>query len=167
MSNTERAEFERVLANEVYGGMPELISDHWDSVKGEYKLFQHQAAWIAWQAARRAPVVGDIADFITGMSVSVDVSTGDHDSGNRFFGTVTEVMEESGDKHGITLLVQNAEPNFVRAPVVPRKDEQSVFEDWLECVCPSGDGTEVQRQWESSSDYLDWLAAAPRPPEPQ
>ena len=50
--------------------------------------------------------------FIEGMSVSVDVSTGDHDAGNRYFGTVTEVMDAPDDKHGVTLLVQNAEPNF-------------------------------------------------------
>lgn len=51
-------------------------------------------------------------DFIEGMSVSVDVSTGEHDAGNRYFGTVTEVMNDLTDKHGVTLLVQNAEPNF-------------------------------------------------------
>ena len=44
--------------------------------------------------------------------MSVDVSTGDHDAGHRYFGTVTEVMECQGDKHGVTLLVQDAEPNF-------------------------------------------------------
>lgn len=51
-------------------------------------------------------------DFIEGMSVSVDVSTGDHDEGHRYFGTVTEVMDAPADKHGVTLLVQDAEPNF-------------------------------------------------------
>lgn len=53
-----------------------------------------------------------LPDLIEGMSVSVDVSTGDDDSGNRYFGTVTEVMDNPGDKHGVTLLVQDAEPNF-------------------------------------------------------
>lgn len=54
-TEAERAEFERTVADGMYGGLIGLISDHWDSVKGEYKLFQHQVAWIAWQAARRAP----------------------------------------------------------------------------------------------------------------
>jgi len=46
------------------------------------------------------------------MSVSVDVSTGDHDAEHRYFGTVTEVMDDHSDKHGVTLLVQDATPNF-------------------------------------------------------
>lgn len=50
--------------------------------------------------------------FIEGMSVSVDVSTGEADSGHRYFGTVTEVMDDPEDKHGVTLLVQDATPNF-------------------------------------------------------
>lgn len=54
-TDAERAEFERTVADGMYGGIIGLISDHWDSVKGEYKLFQHQVAWIAWQSARRAP----------------------------------------------------------------------------------------------------------------
>lgn len=54
--------------------------------------------------------------MIEGMSVSVDVSTGGHDSGHRYFGTVTEVMDCNGDKHGVTLLVQDAEPNFTPQP---------------------------------------------------
>ncbi|WP_441280623.1 hypothetical protein [Tardiphaga sp. 862_B3_N1_1] len=66
-----------------------------------------------------APVAGpaspsreQLAALIEGMSVSVDVSTGDHDAGHRYFGTVTEVMENNGDKHGVKLLVQEPEPNF-------------------------------------------------------
>lgn len=54
--------------------------------------------------------------MIEGMSVSIDVSTGDHDAGRRYFGTVTEVMDCNGDKHGVTLLVQDAEPNFTPQP---------------------------------------------------
>lgn len=38
--------------------------------------------------------------------------------------------------------------------------EQSAFEDWLSKTCPSGDVTEVQRQWEASSEYADWKAQA-------
>jgi hypothetical protein len=54
----------------------------------------------------------EVRSFIEGMSVSVDVSTGEHDAGNRYFGTVTEVMDDPVDKHGVTLLVQDAKPNF-------------------------------------------------------
>ena len=64
------------------------------------------------QAAQQAPAGVTLRSMIEGMSVSVDVSTGDHDAGHRYFGTVTEVMECQGDKHGVTLLVQDAEPNF-------------------------------------------------------
>lgn len=62
-----------------------------------------------------APAPADlhaIADLVEGMTVSVDVSTGEHDSGNRLFGTVTECMMDSDGKHGLILLVQDPEPNF-------------------------------------------------------
>lgn len=35
--------------------------------------------------------------------------------------------------------------------------EQAAFEDWLHRVCPSGDVTDVKRQWEASSDLAEWL----------
>lgn len=54
-----------------------------------------------------------IRERIVGMAVSVDVSTCDEDSGHRYFGTVTEVMDaSSADKFGVVLLVQDATPNF-------------------------------------------------------
>lgn len=56
----------------------------------------------------------DMRSYIVGMSVSVDVSTGDDDLGHRYMGTVTEVMDDRFDKHGVTLLVQDAKPNFTR-----------------------------------------------------
>ena len=71
------------------------------------------------QAAQQAPAGVTLRSMIEGMSVSVDVSTGDHDAGHRYFGTVTEVMECQGDKHGVTLLVQDAEPNFTATPTAP------------------------------------------------
>lgn len=58
----------------------------------------------------------DIAALVEGMEMSIDVSTGDHDSGNRLFGTVTLVQENQGSKHGLILLVQDPEPNFNIAP---------------------------------------------------
>ena len=77
--------------------------------------------------AQKAPAAGAVAgpdgrmsdelrSLIEGMTVSVDVSTGDHDAGNRYFGTVTEVMDDISDKHGVTLLVQDAKPNFAPTP---------------------------------------------------
>lgn len=57
--------------------------------------------------------------FIEGMSVSVDVSTGEHDAHHRYFGKISEVMDDPEDKHGVTLLVQNAEPNFKAQSVQP------------------------------------------------
>ena len=54
----------------------------------------------------------DIAKFVEGMEVSIDVSTGDHDSTNRLFGTVTLVQQNQGSKHGLILLVQDPAPNF-------------------------------------------------------
>jgi hypothetical protein len=54
----------------------------------------------------------DIAELVEGMEVSIDVSTGDHDSGNRLFGSVTLVQENQGSKHGLILLVQDPEANY-------------------------------------------------------
>lgn len=54
----------------------------------------------------------DLAELLQDLTVSVDVSTCDEDAGNRYFGTVTEVMHSPDDKLGITLLVQDARPNF-------------------------------------------------------
>ena len=69
----------------------------------------------------------ELRNMIKGMSVSVDVSTGDHDAGRRYFGTVTEVMDNISDKYGVTLLVQDAEPNF--APTPPAQAADSALED--------------------------------------
>ncbi|WP_212645694.1 hypothetical protein [Delftia sp. PE138] len=66
----------------------------------------------------------ELRELITGMTVSVDVSTGEHDAGNRLFGEVTEVMEYDGgsDKHKVVLLVQSPEANFKAAPAAPAVD---------------------------------------------
>lgn len=74
------------------------------------------------QAAARLSGMAAVPNFrelITGMSVSVDVSTCEDDAGHRYFGTVTEVMDDPDDKHGVTLLVQDAEPNFTPAAPEP------------------------------------------------
>lgn len=93
------------------------------------------------RALYTAPVAQaiDIAELVTGMSVSVDVSTGDDDAGNRYFGTVTVAQEDLHDKHGLTLLVQDAKPNFT-APAASEQDALTApdgFEQvWLVCKHP-------------------------------
>lgn len=55
----------------------------------------------------------DLRDLLHGMSVSVDVSTGEADAMHRYFGTINEVMDgHHGEKNGVVLLVADAEPNF-------------------------------------------------------
>lgn len=60
----------------------------------------------------------DIKDIIQnnleGMKVSVDVSTGEHYSYNRYFGKITEVIDTGGnEKYGLVILVQDGVyPNF-------------------------------------------------------
>jgi ribosomal protein L37AE/L43A len=59
-------------------------------------------------------LVEQVAALIEGKTVSVDVSTGDHDAGNRLFCTVAEVMED-GD--GFVILAVDPEPNFKEGPL--------------------------------------------------
>lgn len=59
-----------------------------------------------------------IAELIKGMAVSVDVSTGESDFGNRYFGVVDEVQWSANERHGMMLLVQEPEANFA-TPVSP------------------------------------------------
>lgn len=70
-------------------------------------LQAHRAALASQPVAAEA-----VADLVEGMSVSVDVSTSEADAGHRYFGTVTVAQEDPDGKHGLILLVQNAEPNF-------------------------------------------------------
>jgi hypothetical protein len=77
----------------------------------------------------------DIAALVEGMEVSIDVSTGEHDSDNRLFGTVTLAQENQGSKHGLILLIQDAEPNFQPAPPV---QEPCIAKD-PRCPCQDGD----------------------------
>jgi hypothetical protein len=84
------------------------------------------------QALAAQPAVQEpkeIAELVEGMEVSIDVSTGDHDSGNRLFGTVTLAQENQGSKHGLILLVQNPEANFKTA-TPPAAQPAPVQEPW-------------------------------------
>lgn len=65
-----------------------------------------------------------IRKLIEGMTVSIDVSTGEHDAGNRLYGHVNEVMDSPPDKNGLTLLVYETSPNFsAAAPALPQQTE--------------------------------------------
>lgn len=52
------------------------------------------------------------SEVFIGMDVSIDVSTNDDDSNNRYFGKVTDVVEFNNSKHGMVLLIQEPEKNF-------------------------------------------------------
>ena len=73
-------------------------------------------AWEQCRAALHTRMPGQMPDgmrtYIEGMSVSVDVSTDESTAGRRYFGVVSEVMDDEADKHLVTLLVQHASPNF-------------------------------------------------------
>jgi hypothetical protein len=84
-----------------------------ECTEAEAKLYGWKTIYTTPPAAQSAPVqTADIAALVEGMEVSIDVSTGDHDSGNRLFGTVTLAQENQGSKHGLILLVQEPEANF-------------------------------------------------------
>ncbi len=80
--------------------------------------------WIEAELVNAAPVAAAPVDLptprsrekfikaIEGMSVSVDVDRLFDTDGRRLFGTVTTVQHDDGDKHGLTLLVQDAQPNW-------------------------------------------------------
>lgn len=64
----------------------------------------------------------DIAALVEGMAVSIDVSTGDHDSTHRLFGVVDLVQENQGSKHGLILLVQEPKANFKETLAQPEQE---------------------------------------------
>lgn len=116
----------------------------------------------------------ELRDLITGMTVSVDVSTGDHDAGNRLFGEVTEVMEYDGgsDKHKVVLLVQSPEANFKAAPAAPSVNERAAYIEFLTGKFPRSYGKEEAGRWwdQGHVSALAWqaaraVAAAPTAPE--
>lgn len=71
---------------------------------------------------RHGRLKDELRDLIEGMSVSIDVSTGDHDAGHRLFGVVNEVMDDDGDKCGVTLLVYDTTANFAAEGATPAGD---------------------------------------------
>ena len=131
-----------------------------------------------------APMSDELREFIEGMTVSVDVSTGEHDAGHRLFGTIAEVMDYTGggDKHGVTLLVNDAKPNFdVPMPythyagraavpdgmVLIRRDElEEVVGDAVKWLTSSAGFDELGSHRDGIVKlYEGLLSAAPQPPE--
>lgn len=82
------------------------------------------------QITDRKIMLDTMRDLIEGMSVSMDVSTCEYDAGHRYFGTVTEVMDAPEDKHGVTLLVQDAEPNFAPQQVKHELTDEEIEQLW-------------------------------------
>ena len=89
-------------------------------------------------------------DQFIGMSVSVDVSNGDHDANNRYFGQVTDVIGNSfGNKNDVVLLVENPIPNFELSDVSLK--ESLKVPNFITCV--SGDkNSYVKVQFENLTD---------------
>jgi hypothetical protein len=93
----------------------ELMSDGTIKLEKSGHVIATTADAVFFQRQReRQAVSSGFDEFIEGMTVSVDISTGKHDIGNRLFGTVSEVMHYSGggDKNGLVLLVQDVEINL-------------------------------------------------------
>lgn len=94
------------------------------------------AAGDAAQPGGRLP--DQLRDMIIGMSVSVDVGQEPHGEERRYFGTVTEVMDDDHDKLGVTLLVQDAESNFTAPSVAPSNPA-----GWQPIETAPRDGTDI------------------------
>lgn len=110
----ERGRFERACGDRV-----ELARD-----EEGYFSSNTRFAFDVWLAAKgQAMEEMDIASIVEGLAVSVDVSTGDHDSGNRYFGYIGEVMECETEPHGVILLVHDVEPNFDTRTLYAKKGE--------------------------------------------
>jgi hypothetical protein len=110
--------------------------DHALMMRLQQQLFA-QVRVLAAPTAQQSLTAGErmpeeLRDWITGMSVSMDVSTGDHDAHHRYFGVVSEVMDDAHDKHGVTLLVYDATPNFAAAPL-PQVQSEGPDEAPIEC----------------------------------
>lgn len=108
--------------------------------RGELSTFLRTAGYSGGLISKLTNLVNsqlcnNLPNIIEGMSVSVDVSTNDHDSGNRLFGVVNEVMEDVYDKSGYTLLVYETEPNFdVDKTKVSQEEHDKTFEQWWMCA---------------------------------
>ena len=90
----------------------------------------------------------NIAALVEGMEVSIDVSTGEHDSGHRLFGVVTLVQENQKSKNGLILLVQEPKANFKEALAQPEQNPVA----WRTF---DGEGGHEYRTYEENENYAD------------
>lgn len=148
-------------------GAAELDAQHSEATQEEIdcakdRASKERAAWKAIESKLRALLATatglpaqaeDIADLVTGMSVSVDVSTGDDDAGNRYFGTVTLAQEDNEGKHGLTLLVQDAEPNFT-----PQAQADARDADVLAWLLPNLHPANFGLEYDGDKLDADWNA---------
>lgn len=73
------------------------------------------------QQPEQQPVLSSYLDLVEKMTVSVDVSTGEHDAFNRLFCKVAEVQQE-GDGSW-TILAVDPEPNFAPVAQTPQRSK--------------------------------------------
>lgn len=107
------------------------------------------------------------ARLVEGKTVSVDVSTGDDDAGNRLFCTIVEVMED-GDS--FTLLAVDPEPNFETSPPAPVAVSHPFADKVIrklqrfhECM-DDGQGADIGRHWFDLLTQLGLLNRVQRSP---
>jgi hypothetical protein len=93
-----------------------------------------------------------LREWLVGMAVSVDVSTDDATANQRYFGTITEVMD-ARSKHGVILLVQDAKPNFAIGPSGAFRCRNNSGEKWRYIDDRAPDSYEL-RECEIESLYL-------------
>ena len=106
-----------------YGEVADAMNSLWNGTLEQHQIAEQMANKKLYTTppAQSAQEPKDIAELVEGMEVSIDVSTGDHDSGHRLFGIVTLVQENQGSKHGLILLVQDIEANFEIALAQPEE----------------------------------------------
>ena len=95
-----------------------------------------------WHTGAPQRTEQDIATLVEGMEVSIDVSTGEHDSGHRLFGVVTLVQENQKSKHGLILLVQEPEANFKE--VLAQRTWVGLFDEEIEVLFQTAAGPDEE-----------------------
>mgnify|MGYP001028899719 CR=1 FL=1 len=129
-----------------------------EKVRGAPVLTSNQCHDLAQALNIAAPVVerqeSDLeiaARLVEGKTVSVDVSTGDHDAGNRLFCKIVEVMED-GDS--FTLLAVDPEPNFDTAPPELAELQATIAQLTSDLLDKSAELNAIQRQRDDARKQL-------------
>ena len=89
------------------------------------------------------PTIEHVASLVQGKIVSVDVSTDDHDAGNRLFCEIVEVMPD-GDSY--ILLAVDPEPNFEQPAPVSAVNLRNFANSMIDIALEGGnaDGAQIQ-----------------------